>query len=134
MSKSGLDLTDEDFIDTMIQSIALSTLLIERFDKMIEEKYAVQTLKQSVKTTLNHLNSYIDNLFKGKSDDKDTIFGADVVFAIQNKIEVALKDKHINIVSDRDKILRSILASKNVSDEVIEDIMMRIEEIGVLKI
>lgn len=123
---------NEELTDTIVQSIALSIILIEKFDIMLEKGYAVQVLKSSVKTTLNHLNNYVNNLFK--VDDKDIIFGADIVLQVQSKIEFALSDKDINIFSDKKKTLEAILLEQGLSEEIVSKVISKVNELKLLTI
>lgn len=136
MGKFGDDFSKEkeQEADVFIHATALSNLLIEKYEYMIEKGYIVQSTKSSVKTALHHLNRYVDGIFKKSDNKEDLIFAADIVLAVQNKLVHALNDKEINILSDRKQLLRTILQNKRLDIKLVASIMEEVEQVGILKI
>lgn len=106
-----MKLTSEELSDVIIESMALSVSLLERFEIMNENDLFVQRAKQSLKNTIPHIENYISKLIKVHSQDEIDHFkkGATVVTELSNRIEKAVKTRNIMDISKRQETLKEIL-------------------------
>jgi hypothetical protein len=104
-------LTSEQLSDVIIESMALSISLLERFEIMNENDLFVQKAKQSLKNTIPHIEKYVNKLIEVHSDDEADHFkkGATVIAELSSRIETAVRTKNIMDISTRQDILKQIL-------------------------
>ena len=107
-------LTSEELSDVIIESMALSVSLLERFEIMNENDLFAQRAKQSLRNTIPHIENYVNKLITVHSQDEEDHFkkGATVVTELSNRIETAVKTRNIMDISTRQNALKDIL-SKN---------------------
>ena len=106
-----MKLTSEELSDVIIESMALSASLLERFDIMNENDLFVQRAKQSLKNIIPHIENYMSKLITAHSQDEEDHFkkGATVISELSNRIEKAVKTKNIMDISTRQDVLKDIL-------------------------
>ena len=93
-----MKLTSEELSDVIIESMALSVSLLERFEIMNENDLFVQRAKQSLRNTIPHIENYVNKLIKVHSEDEEDHFkkGATVITELSNRIEKAVKTNHLD--------------------------------------
>lgn len=106
-----MKLTSEQLSDVIIESMALSVSLLERFEIMNENDLFVQKAKQSLRNTIPHIEKYVNKLIEVHSDDEVDHFkkGATVVAELSSRIETAVKTRNIMDISARQDTLKQIL-------------------------
>ena len=113
-------LSSEDLSDIMIQSLALSTLLLEKFEIMTENGLVITKAKQTVKACIPFLENYVNKVFA--NFDKDELEhitkSASYVSEIMLRAEKAITVKNLLTISDRKEILLNILIKS--SDNVLK--------------
>lgn len=109
-----MKLTSEELSDVIIESMALSVSLLERFEIMNENDLFAQRAKQSLRNTIPHIENYVNKLITVHPQDEEDHFkkGATVVTELSNRIETAVKTRNIMDISTRQNALKDIL-SKN---------------------
>ena len=104
-------LSSEDLSDIMIQSLALSTLLLEKFEIMTENGLVIKKAKQTVKACIPFLENYVNKVFA--NFDKDEIQhitkSASYVSELIMRANTALNVKNLLTISDRKEILLNII-------------------------
>jgi hypothetical protein len=120
-------LTSEELSDVIIESMALSVSLLERFEIMNDNNLFVQKAKLSLKNTIPHIENYVNKLIKAHSQDEEDHFkkGATVISELSNRIETAVKTRNIMDISTRQDALKGIL-SKNpapIMDIIYDEIL-----------
>jgi hypothetical protein len=129
-----MKLTSEQLSDIVIESMALSVALLERFEIMSENKLFVQKAKQSLNSVIPHIEAYVAKLIKAEAEEEVEYFkkAGTVIAELSGRIEKAVTTKNIMDVSLRKELLKeSILTSelsKSQSDALYKDIL----ETGVL--
>ena len=113
-------LSSEDLSDIMIQSLALSTLLLEKFEIMTENNLVITKAKQTVKACIPFLSNYVDKVFANfeKDEIEHITKSASYVSEIMLRAEKAITVKNLLTISDRKSILKEIL-KKNLLNESI---------------
>ena len=103
-------LTSEELSDVVIESLALSVTLLERFETMDENGLLTLRAKQSLRQTLPHIEAYVSKLITVNADDEVEHFkkGATVIAELSNRIERSLKAEHILDISTRKKYLKEM--------------------------
>ena len=106
-----MKLTSEELSDVIIESMALSVSLLERFEIMNENDLFVQRAKQSLRNTIPHIENYVNKLIKVHSEDEEDHFkkGDTVITELSNRIEKAVKTRNIMDISVRQDVLKDIL-------------------------
>ena len=106
-----MKLTSEQLSDVIIESLALSVSLLERFEIMNENALFVQKAKQSLKNTIPHIEAYVTKLITPAENDEIKHFkkGATVISELSQRIEKAVTTKNILDISTRQDILKNIL-------------------------
>ena len=106
-----MGLTSEELSDVVIESLALTVILLEKFEIMNKNDLFVQRAKQSLRNTLPHIEDYVSKLIKVHAEDEREHFkkGATVISELSNRIEKALKTKNIMDISTRQDVLKDIL-------------------------
>ena len=106
-----MKLTSEELSDVIIESMALSVSLLERFEIMNDNDLFVQKAKQSLRNIIPHIENYMSKLIKVHSQDEEDHFkkGATVISELSNRIEKAVKTRNIMDISTRQDVLKEIL-------------------------
>ena len=106
-----MKLTSEQLSDVIIESMALSVSLLERFEIMNENDLFVQKAKQSLRNTIPHIEKYVNKLIEVHSEDEADHFkkGATVIAELSSRIETAVKTRNIMDISARQDTLKQIL-------------------------
>lgn len=108
-------LSSEELSDIMIQSLALSTLLLEKFEIMTENGLVITKAKQTVKNCIPFLSQYVDKVFA--NFDKDEIQhitkSASYVSELITRANTAISVENLLTISDRKEILLNILRKEN---------------------
>ena len=106
-----MKLTSEQLSDVIIESMALSVSLLERFEIMNENDLFVQKAKQSLRNTIPHIEKYVNKLIEVHSDDEVDHFkkGATVIAELSSRIETAVRTRNIMDISARQDTLKQIL-------------------------
>jgi len=106
-----MKLTSEQLSDVIIESMALSVSLLERFEIMNENDLFVQKAKQSLRNTIPHIEKYVNKLIEVHSDDELDHFkkGATVIAELSSRIETAVRTRNIMDISARQDTLKQIL-------------------------
>lgn len=106
-----MKLTSEQLSDVIIESMALSVSLLERFEIMNDNDLFVQKAKQSLRNTIPHIEAYMSKLIQIHSQDEEDHFkkGATVITELSNRIETAVKTRNIMDISTRQDVLKEIL-------------------------
>ena len=106
-----MKLTSEELSDVVIESLALSVTLLERFETMDQNGLFTQRAKQSLRQTLPHIEAYVSKLITVNADDEIEHFkkGATVIAELSNRIERSLKAEHILDISTRKKYLKEMI-------------------------
>jgi hypothetical protein len=127
-------LTSEELSDIVIESLALSVTLLERFETMNENNLFVQKTKQSLKNTIPHIEAYVNKLIAVRHEDEEEHFkkGATVIAEISNRIETALSAKHILDISTRKKYLKEIIETTVLFPAQQEELYEAIRDSGIL--
>lgn len=129
-----MKLTSEELSDVIIESMALSVSLLERFEIMNENDLFAQRAKQSLRNTIPHIENYVNKLIKVHSKDEEDHFkkGATVVTELSNRIETAVKTRNIMDISTRQDVLKDILDNEPMSIMFIESIYNKILQSEIL--
>jgi hypothetical protein len=106
-----MKLTSEQLSDVIIESMALSVSLLERFEIMNENDLFVQKAKQSLRNTMPHIEKYVNKLIQVHSEDEADHFkkGATVIAELSSRIETAVRTRNIMDISARQDTLKQIL-------------------------
>ena len=106
-----MKLTSEQLSDVIIESMALSVSLLERFEIMNENDLFVQKAKQSLRNTIPHIEKYVNKLIQVHSEDEADHFkkGATVIAELSSRIETAVRTRNIMDISARQDTLKQIL-------------------------
>jgi hypothetical protein len=106
-----MKLTSEQLSDVIIESMALSVSLLERFEIMNENDLFVQKAKQSLRNTMPHIEKYVNKLIQVHSEDEADHFkkGATVIAELSSRIEKAIRTRNIMDISARQDTLKQIL-------------------------
>jgi hypothetical protein len=108
-------LTSQELSDIMLQSVALSTILAEKFEIMTENNLVIHKAKQSLKTTTGFLNNYVDKVFQvddAESEEGQHMkTGASYIAELTNRIETSLTTENLLSISDRKTLLLKIVDS-----------------------
>lgn len=116
-------LSSEDLSDIMIQSLALSTLLLEKFEIMTENGLVITKAKQTVKACIPFLSNYVDKVFANfeKDEIEHITKSASYVSELIMRANTAINVKNLLTISDRKEMLLEIL-SKNNRETLYDDI------------
>lgn len=129
-------LTSEELSDVMLQSIALSNLLLEKFEVMQKHKLLAYKAKQSLNTTVKFLSNYLDKVFYVKDSESEEgihmMEGASHIQELTSRIEETLKVENLLSISDRKEILRSIVFSAPLLDVQREQLYQKIRDSEIL--
>lgn len=113
-------LSSEDLSDVMVQSLALSTLLLEKFEIMTENGLVITKAKQTVKACIPFLSQYVDKVFNNFSEDEiqHITKSASYVSELIIRANKAINVENILTISDRKEILLNILIKS--SDKILK--------------
>jgi len=114
-----MKLSSQQLSDVIIESMALSVSLLERFEIMNENDLFIQKAKQSLRNTIPHIEQYVTKLIKANSVDEVDHFkkGATVIAELSNRIEAAVRTRNIMDISARQDSLQSMIANTNLGPE-----------------
>lgn len=127
-------LTSEQLSDVVIESLALSVALLERFEIMNENELFVQKARQSLRNTLPHIESYVAKLIKVQAEDEVEHFkkAATVIAELSDRIEKAVTTRNIMDVSLRKDLLRECILATTLLDSEKDALYKDVLETGVL--
>ena len=128
-------LTSEELSDIVIESLALSVTLLERFETMDANGLLTLRAKQSLKNTIPHLEGYVSKLIEARHNDEIEHFkkGATVIAELSNRIERSLNAKHILDISARKKYLEAIIDSTVLFPPQKKELYEAIRDSGILE-
>lgn len=129
-----MKLTSEQLSDVVIESLALSVTLLERFETMDQNGLFTQRAKQSLRQTLPHIEAYVSKLITVNADDEVEHFkkGATVIAELSNRIERSLKAEHILDISTRKKYLKEMIETTALFPAQKEELYDAIRDSGIL--
>ena len=129
-----MKLTSEQLSDVVIESLALSVTLLERFETMDQNGLFTQRAKQSLKQTLPHIEAYVSKLITVNADDEVEHFkkGATVIAELSNRIERSLKAEHILDISTRKKYLLDLIGATVLFPKQKTELYEAIRDSGIL--
>lgn len=129
-----MKLTSEQLSDVVIESLALSVTLLERFETMDQNGLFTQRAKQSLRQMLPHIEGYVNKLITVNADDEVEHFkkGATVIAELSNRIERSLKAEHILDISTRKKYLKEMIQLTALFPAQQEELYDAIRDSGIL--
>jgi hypothetical protein len=129
-----MKLTSEQLSDVVIESLALSVTLLERFETMDQNGLFTQRAKQSLRQTLPHIEAYVSKLITVNAEDEVEHFkkGATVIAELSNRIERSLKAEHILDISTRKKYLKEMIETTALFPAQQEELYDAIRDSGIL--
>ena len=129
-----MKLTSEQLSDTAIESLSLSVSLLERFETMQENGLFVTRAKQSLKTTMGFLESYVEKVLVPTAEDEEEHFkrGATVITEMSNRVETALKVENILDISTRKRYLRDFIDTTVLFPAQKDELYETIRDSGIL--
>lgn len=119
-----MKLTSEQLSDVIIESMALSVSLLERFEIMNENDLFAQRAKQSLKNTLPHIEAYVNKLIKPSNEEETLHYkkAGTVISELSQRIEKAVTTENIMDISARQSLLKEILYEEDYTNiELIYD-------------
>jgi NADPH-dependent curcumin reductase CurA len=127
-------LTSEQLSDVVIESLALSVTLLERFETMDQNGLFTMRAKQSLRQTLPHIEAYVSKLITVTEEDEVEHFkkGATVITELSNRIERSLKAEHILDISTRKKYLKEMIELTALFPTQKEELYEGIRDSGIL--
>ena len=127
-------LTSEQLSDVVIESLALSVTLLERFETMDQNGLFTQRAKQSLRQMLPHIEGYVNKLITVNADDEVEHFkkGATVIAELSNRIERSLKAEHILDISTRKKYLKEMIETTALFPAQKKELYDAIRDSGIL--
>jgi hypothetical protein len=105
------NLSSQELSDVVIESLALSVALLERYETMHANKLLIQKARQSLGIMIPHLEQYVSKLITPKETDEEEHMkkGATVVAELCSRIENALQGTNVLDISARKRILKEIV-------------------------
>jgi hypothetical protein len=127
-------LTSEQLSDVVIESLALSVTLLERFETMDENGLLTLRAKQSLKNTIPHLEGYVSKLIAVRHEDEAEHFkkGATVIAELSNRIERSLSPENILDISTRKKYLLDLIGATVLFPKQKTELYEAIRDSGIL--
>lgn len=129
-------LSEEDKKDVIIQSLALSVALIEKFELMTDNGLVVHKTKQSLKATCSLLQIYVDRIFDDSDKDEYTKKGlkkgASHLTELSNRIERSLATKNLLDISQRKADLKAMIDKTVLFDVQKVELYEKIRDSGIL--
>ena len=128
-------LTSEELSDIVIESLALSVTLLERFETMDANGLLTLRAKQSLKNTIPHLEGYVNKLIAVRHEDEEEHFkrGATVIAELSNRVENALKSENILDISTRKRWLKELIELTVLFPPQKEELYNAIRDSGILE-
>lgn len=103
----------DDLNDMMVETVVLSSMLVDRFETMHSEGLPAQKAKMATKNAYNHLVGYVAKIFNVDLEDVETKEhfkdGTDSIFLMIQRADKALKNENLSTVDDRLSIIEQIL-------------------------
>jgi hypothetical protein len=127
-------LTSEQLSDVVIESLALSVTLLERFETMDENGLLTLRAKQSLKNTIPHLEGYVSKLIAVRHEDETEHFkkAATVIAELSNRIERSLNPENILDISTRKKYLLDLIGATVLFPKQKTELYEAIRDSGIL--
>ena len=127
-------LTSEELSDVVIESLVLSVTLLERFETMDQNGLFTQRAKQSLRTAIPHIESYVSKLLASHKEDEDEHMkkGATVVAELSSRIENALQGRNVLDISSRKKLLKELVDETVLFPQQKEELYEKIRDSGIL--
>jgi len=129
-----MKLTSEELSDIVIESLSLSVVLLERYETMNENGLFTMRSKQSLKTVIPHIESYVSKLLASNQADEEEHMkkGATVVAELCSRIENALQGRNVLDISSRKTILKDIVDETVLFPQQKEELYEKIRDSGIL--
>ena len=129
-----MKLTSEELSDIVIESLALSVTLLERFETMDENGLLTLRAKQSLRNTIPHIEGYVNKLIAVRHEDEEEHFkkGATVILELSNRVETALKSENILDISTRKRYLKELIDLTVLFPPQKEELYEAIRDSGIL--
>lgn len=130
-----MKLTSDELNDVVIESLALSVALLERFETMDENKLLALRAKQCLKNTIPHIEGYVGKLISVRDEEDAEHFkrGATVIAEMSNRIERALELNNILDISTRKKYLEEIIDATVLFPPQKKELYEAIRDSGILE-
>lgn len=130
-----MKLTSDELNDVVIESLALSVALLERFETMDENKLLALRAKQCLKNTIPHIEGYVSKLISVRDEEDAEHFkrGATVIAEMSNRIERALELNNILDISSRKKYLEEIIDATVLFPPQKKELYEAIRDSGILE-
>jgi len=127
-------LTSQELSDVVIESLALSVVLLDKFETMDQNGLFTMRAKQSLKATIPHVEAYVSKLIVPKNKDEEEHFkrGATVIQELTNRIETSLSSENILDISTRKKWLKEFIDSTALFPKQKEELYEAIRDSGIL--
>lgn len=130
-------LTSDQLNYIMIESLVLSTALIERFEMMEENGLVAHKAKQSTKSASKFLQIYVDKVFDVSGESEDTKShmkkGASHISELGLRMEKSLKTNNLSPLSDRIADLKKIINLAPLLEIQKEHLQSKIIDSGILE-
>ena len=129
-----MKLTSEQLSDVVIESLALSVTLLERFETMDQNGLFTQRAKQSLRQTLPHIEAYVSKLITVNAEDEVEHFkkGATAITELSNRVEKALGMENILDISNRKKYLKAFIDETVLFPAQKTELYEKIRDSGIL--
>lgn len=129
-------MNNEKVNELVIDTLSLSTLLVDKFEQLEKANLFIHKSKQSVKNVQVHLQNYVNTVFNFKKnneqDELDFKNGATIVATKIEKIESILQEDVV-IIGDRKEVLIGILRKYKIDEKNIVDIVKTVDVSDILK-
>jgi len=127
-------LTSSELSDIVIESLSLSVVLLERYETMDENGLFTMRAKQSLRTVIPHIESYVSKLLASHKEDEDEHMkkGATVVAELCSRIENALQGRNVLDISSRKTILKDIVDKTVLFPQQQKELYEKIRDSGIL--
>ena len=121
-------------MDSVIHSIALSSLLIEVLEDLEAQKVLLRKPKQVAKQFKDVLEKeYISKVFsKDVVDGQELLDTVNIVEALKQKLYKVLREESVLHISDRRDILKTILVNGGVKENKAEEILKTVDKEEIL--
>ena len=128
-------LTSSELSDIVIESLSLSVVLLERYETMDENGLFTMRAKQSLRTAIPHIESYVSKLLASHKEDEDEHMkkGATVVAELCSRIENALQGRNVLDISSRKKLLKELVYETVLFPQQKEELYEKIRDSGILE-
>ena len=129
-----MKLTSEELSDVVIESMALSIALLERFETMDENGLFTMRAKQALKNVIPHIEGYVNKLIKPQVEDEEEHMkkGATVIAELENRINNALQGRNVLDISSRKKYLKEIISVTALFPPQQQELYEAIRDSGIL--